>query len=94
MLLGLLLSFLGGAGCVVFGVPLGMDVLYGAQFRKKLGSVPGVIQRSVKGALKPFLISVALLAAGLLLMSVCSRRTEPRSDDAEVRIVRCEVSRT
>ena len=83
MLLWLLLALLGGAGCVVFGVPMGMDALYGAQFMKTSGAVPGVIQRSIKGSLRPFLVSLALLVVGLVLMSVCStaRHREPDSPE-------------
>jgi hypothetical protein len=81
MLLGLVVALVGGAGCAVFGVPLVMDALYGAQFKKASGSVPGLIQRSIKGSLRPFLISLALLAVGVLLMSVCSTRTRPAESE-------------
>jgi hypothetical protein len=78
-----LLVGLGAAGCVMAGVSYLFDYRYGAQFKKAMGSVPGVIQRSAGGWLKIFLISLAVLAAGLLLMGVCSRRktVAPTNDE-------------
>ena len=78
-----LLVGLGAAGCVMAGVSYHFDYRYGAQFKKAMGSVPGVIQRSAGGWLRIFLISLAVLAAGLLLMGVCSRRkpVAPASDE-------------
>jgi len=78
MLLWILVAIVGGVGCVVFGVSLGFDALSGARFKKAMGSVPGLVQRSTKGMLRLFLISLALLIVGLLLMSVCSTLTRPR----------------
>jgi len=74
---------IGAAGCVVSGISLIFDYRFGAQFKKTMGSVPGVVQRSAGGWLRLLLMSLAVLAAGLLLMSVCSRRKPagPASDE-------------
>jgi len=78
-----ILVVIGAGGCVIFGVSFLFDYVYGAQFKKKMGSVPGVIQRSASGWLRFFLLSLAVLAVGLLLMSVCSRRKPASSGDDE-----------
>ena len=77
-----ILVVVGAAGCIVSGVSFLFDTFYGAQFKKAMGSVPGVVQRSAQGWLRLLLPSLALLVAGLLLMSVCSRRKPaPSADD-------------
>jgi len=84
-----LLVGIGAAGCVMAGVSFLFDYRFGAQFKKAMGSVPGVIQRSAGGWLKIFLVSLAVLAAGLLLMGVCSRRmtVDPGNDELSVELV-------
>jgi hypothetical protein len=81
MTLGILLAIVGVIGCVVFGVSFGFDALSGAHFKKAMGTVPGLVQRSRKGMLKMFLLSLAVLAAGVLLMSVCSTRPHPSESE-------------
>ncbi len=78
-----ILVIVGAGGCVIFGVSFLFDYVYGAQFKKKMGSVPGVIQRSASGWLRFFLLSLAVLVVGLLLMSVCSRRKPASTTDDE-----------
>jgi hypothetical protein len=79
-----LLVGVGAAGCVMAGVSFLFDYRYGAQFKKAMGSVPSVIQRSAGGWLRIFLISLAVLAVGLLLMGVCSRRKTVVPPDDEL----------
>jgi hypothetical protein len=93
MILGLLVALVGGVGCAVFGVSLAMDALYGAQFKKASGSVPALIQRSIKGSLRPFLISLALLVLGVLLISVCSARKPPADTTEEISDCRPPIDR-
>ncbi len=95
MYLWLLIIAIGGAGCVLFGAPMAMDAVYGAQFKKKSGSVPGVIQRNIKRSLKPFLVSLALLVLGLVLMGVSSaRKPPPDPDGVETRVTDQLVPKT
>jgi hypothetical protein len=71
-----LVGLVGMGGTLIFGVMLGFEALSAAKFRadgrESWQLMKGEAKRSTKGTLKLFLISLALMAAGLLIGAAVS----------------------
>jgi len=76
LILWFLLSLVGGLGCLIFGIMLVFEGLSAAKYRadgrEVYGMMKAEVKRSTKGALKLFLISLAVFIGSLLLSTVCS----------------------
>jgi len=81
VLLWFALAFLGMAGVLIFGIMLVFEGLSAAKYRadgaQSWALMKGECKRSTKGTLKLFLISLALMLAGLCLSAVCSTTSPP-----------------